>query len=178
MQIRNPKPELRTKPQILNRNEQNPTALSAFRLSNPAFRRLILFAGLFVIWIGWLAYLAITATRPTVLSRPQFLVSRLDVIAELHANNGKPALEVDVREVYWAAKGMEKPAKKITVVNLDKCDGYAGAGPYILPLTKDKGDQYQVAKIPLSPGFNPSSSKPRIYPETPETLRQLQSIHK
>jgi hypothetical protein len=164
---------------VVNSGSCQEDQLSPFQLSNPAFRRFLFFAALFLIWIGWLAYLAVTATRPIVLSRPQFLVSQLDVIAEVHSNNGKPVLEVDVREVHWAAKGIDKPAgKKISVVNLDKCDGYAGPGPYILPLTKDKGDQYQVAKIPLSPGFNPSSSKPRIYPETPETLRQLQSIHK
>ncbi len=153
--------------------------LSTFKFSNPQFRWLVLFAGLFVAWIGWLAYLAITATRPIVLSRPQFLVSKLDVIAEVHANNGKPAPEVVVREVHWSAKDIEKlEGKIIKVVNLSQCEGYTGPGLYILPLVNDKGDEYLVARIPLSPGFNPFTSNPRIYPKTPETLRQLNSIHK
>jgi hypothetical protein len=153
--------------------------LSTFKFSNPQFRRLVLFAGLFVVWIGWLAYLAITATRPIVLSRPQFLVSKLDVIAEVHANNGKPAPEVEVREVHWPEKGMnDLVGKRIKVVNLSGCEGFTGPGLYILPLVKDKGDEYKVAGIPLSPGFNPLSSKPRIYPKSPETLRELNSIHK
>jgi hypothetical protein len=68
--------------------------------------------------------------------------------------------------------------KRIKVVNLSGCEGFTGPGLYILPLVKDKGDEYKVAGIPLSPGFNPLSSKPRIYPKSPETLRELNSIHK
>ena len=157
--------------------------MSTFTFSNPQFRRLVFFAGLFLIWICWLVYLAITATRPIVLSRPQFLVSKLDVIAEVRANDSKPISDVEVREVHWPPKQADQLAgKKITVVNLSQCDGWNGPGLYILPLeetTDGKQDhEYQVARIPLSPGFNPSTSKPRIYPKTPETLRQLNSIHK
>ena len=158
--------------------------MSPFNLSNPRFRRLVLFAGLFVIWIGWLAYLAITSTRPIVLSRPQFLVSKLDIIAEVHGHNGKPDPDVTVREVHWPAKGHDQlVGKKITIVNLRQCEGWKDSGLYILPLAKEmpggkNGDEYEVANIPPSPGFPPQKSNPRIYPTTPETLRQLNEIRK
>jgi hypothetical protein len=157
---------------------------SPFKFSNPRFRLFLLFAGLFVVWIGWLAYLAITSTRPIVLSRPQFLVSKLDIIAEVHADNSKPDPKVDVREVHWPPKGMEQlVGRKITVGNLAQCDGWTGPGLYILPLATEtpepkNGSEYEVAKIPPSPGFSPAKSPPRIYPKTPETLRQLNEIQK
>src|SRR5437899_3319878 len=139
----------------------------------------MLFAGLFVMWIGWLAYLAITSTPPVVLSRAQFLVSKLDIIAEVHAHNGKPDPDVEVREVHWPAKGNDPlVGKKITIVNLRQCEGWKKPGLYILPLGKEtpsgkNGDEYEVANIPPSPGFTPKKNNPRIYPKTPETLRQL-----
>ena len=47
--------------------------------------RLLFAALLFFAWIGWLAYLAakVTLEPPIVLSRPQFLVSNLDVVAQV-----------------------------------------------------------------------------------------------
>ncbi len=52
--------------------------MDPIRKSNPQLGRLILAAALFVAWIGMLAILAATTTRPVVLSRPQFLVSDFD----------------------------------------------------------------------------------------------------
>ena len=52
-------------------------------------------AGLFAAWIGYLFYLALTAGHPpVVLSRPQFLVADLWVIAEVDATtrDGSPEL--------------------------------------------------------------------------------------
>jgi len=46
---------------------------------------------LFLAWISWLAYLAATTTHPLVLSRPQFLVTDLDVIAEVGGDEGSDA---------------------------------------------------------------------------------------
>src|SRR3954453_7223968 len=57
-------------------------------LMKPAVFRLVLFAGLFALWMGYLGYLVLTRPRtpqgaPLVLSRPQIQSSDVDVIAEI-----------------------------------------------------------------------------------------------
>src|SRR5208282_4262454 len=93
----------------------------------PAVVRLVVAAVLFAGWIGFLAYLAVTSSRPVVLSRPQFLVSTYDVIADVGETPGP----VTVREVVWP-KGA-KPANPIEVsTDLSKCKNWHGPGLYIL----------------------------------------------
>ena len=141
-------------------------------------------------WLSWLAYLAITATRPIVLSRPQFLVSTLDVIADLGEADGHANSEVKIYQVHWPPSGQAGLVDKtITVTNLSRSsatggwtfpDGWKGPGQYILPLVVN-GDNYRVAAVPLSPGYEPAHPQdlpPRIYPVTPETLHQLEEIPK
>ncbi|HEV3262690.1 MAG TPA: hypothetical protein VG013_37970 [Gemmataceae bacterium] len=160
------------------------TASSSTRPNNLRRRAkvwLVLSAGLFVAWIGWLAYLAATAKQPVVLSRPQFLVSTLDVIADVRETDGKPDAQATVREVHWPAQGERKlVGKTISVKNLSECQGWKGPGPYILPLARDMAGDFEVAAIPPSPGFPPGGKepKPRIYPLTPETEHQLHDIPK
>jgi hypothetical protein len=52
-------------------------------MRHPSRLRLLIAAGLFTAWIGWLVFLAATTTKPVVLSRPQFLHADAYVIAEL-----------------------------------------------------------------------------------------------
>lgn len=139
-----------------------------------AVLRLVLAIVLFAAWIGWLAHLALTASRPIVLSRPQFLVSNLDVIAQLTSPD---AAEVPVQGVHWppAAKARFE-GKKLRIANLAECAGWAGPGPYILALT-GSGENFRVAPTPPSPGYS-GLGQPRIYPLTPETEQQLDAIHK
>src|SRR5438128_1430645 len=69
-----------------------PAPTTGARRLHPAVLRLIAVALVFAAWIGYLVYLV--ATRPVtadgaplVLSRPQILVSELDVIAEVDATD-------------------------------------------------------------------------------------------
>src|SRR5262245_1750020 len=146
---------------------------------NNARIRLVVTAVLFLGWIGWLAYLAATTTRPVVLSRPQFLVSTLDVIAQVEGDH--PALTVTVVEVHWPPGQEDWKGKVITVINLPACEGWHGPDTYILPLVKD-GERFQVASLPTTPGYGSSAGalppRERIYPLTAETRRQLDSIQK
>jgi len=147
---------------------------------NGARVRLVIAAALFAAWLGWLAYLAATTTRPVVLSRPQFLVSTLDVIADVHAADHEPATDVIIRKVQWPVQGgQDLVDKKIHVTNLAGCAGWTGPGSYILPLVRD-GDAYRVAAIPPSPGYNALNDEApvRIYPATEEALHQLDEIRK
>jgi hypothetical protein len=147
--------------------------------------RLLLAAGLFAGWIGYLAYLAVTAGTqpisrqgPTVLSRPQFLVSTLDVIAQVNEVKDAPApTDATVVEVLW---GGPKPGEGhvLHVTNLAGCEGWAGPGQYILPLVQTVGaeDTYEVAPIPRSPGID--RHVPRIYPVTDQTREQFRQVLK
>jgi hypothetical protein len=143
---------------------------------------LIVTAVLFAAWLGWLTYLAATTSRPIVLSRAQLLVSTIDVIADVPEKDGRPADQATVTEVHWPSDGAEQKlvGKTIRVVNLADCEfKWTGPGRYILPLVKD-GDAFRVATIPPSPGFDSDmqGQQPRIYPLSPQTFEQLETIPK
>jgi len=138
--------------------------------------RLVLAVSPFVIWTGWPLYLTITTSRPVVLSRPQFLVSQLDVIAALEKPTGA-STQITVKEVCWPKSEEKWVGKTITVEGLSRFEGFIGPGDYILPLTRD-GEHYRITPLPPSPGFSGSMAKPRIYPVTPQTRWQLKQIPK
>jgi len=91
---------------------------------SPAVLRLALTALLFLGWIGYLLYLVLILPigphkEPLVLSRPQFLVSDLDVVARVDSLTGP----VVVEQVVYPASG---PAQRlvgatIVVTNLADC---------------------------------------------------------
>ena len=131
---------------------------------------------LFLGWIGWLVYLAATGTpRPPLLSRSQLLVSNLDVIASIDQLEGNTQ-KIKIDRVHWpqTQKGLE--GQTIDVPNLSACDGWKGPGPYIVPLSTNWKGSYQVAPPGPSPGFE--GGRPRIYPVTAATIRQLDEISK
>jgi hypothetical protein len=156
----------------------------------PAVVRLLVAALLFAGWLGYLIYLVATLPRtpagtPLVLSRPQILVSDLDVVAEVKGLKDP----IKIVEVLYPAseKGLE--GKEITVTNLKDCkplpraeqkaevkEDYAGPGQYLLPLRKvGDGPDYEVTPTPASPGYPPSGMRlgpPRIYPLLTERLKE------
>jgi hypothetical protein len=162
-----------------------------------ALGRLILTAALFAGWIGYLVFLVVTRTlgpdgTPVVLSRPQFLVSELDVVARLEAGEGKELVSPRVRieEVLYPDNAPVKAGDTLTVINLDLCKpwpiekdepaapDFTGSGPYLLALrraSKD-GETYEVVPIPPSPGY--AMGPPRIYPVNPQTRAQYRQVPK
>ncbi|MBY0526701.1 MAG: hypothetical protein K2R98_25110 [Gemmataceae bacterium] len=144
----------------------------------PAKVRLLVTVGLFVLWIGFLAYLAFATRNPVVLSRPQFLASAVDVIAEVDSQD---ASAVKVQEVHWPATLRDKlVGQTIRVGNLKDTVGWNGPDRYILALDIRPGGEFRVTPTPRSPGFDPGSKtyRPHIYPDTPEARRQLDEIPK
>jgi hypothetical protein len=158
--------------------------------------RLALAALLFASWIGWLVYLALTTTGTPILSRPQFLVSNLFVIADLTGDE-HPDPTATVEEVFWSAderQDQKLQKQQVAVIHLPRCgpkEGWQGPGQYILPLTRRKSGKnftYEVTPTPRSPGYpspyHPGNSAyspytsgpPRIYPATRQTMRQLEQI--
>jgi hypothetical protein len=163
--------------------------------------RLVLVSGVFLGWLGYLGYLVANRPHvgdawpmfgeswPLVVSRPQVMTSRVDVIAELPAPPGMGEVEVEVVEVLYP-EGASVP-KTIKVSHLEACHpiapprgpvppkDWSAAGRYLLPLVRVEGssDQYRVAAVPLSPGFDRPGVY-RIYPDTPETRAQYERIEK
>jgi hypothetical protein len=158
----------------------------------PARVRLVVCAALFVAWIGYLVYLAVTTTRPVILSRPQFLTADLYVIATVQGGGAgdAPAAAATIRQVVWSRYRDDLQEKdKIPLANLPESgpeQGWAGPGEYILPLTRTgagKRPTYQVTPIPRSPGYLPPAANPRtfevparIYLATPVARRELADL--
>ena len=152
---------------------------------NPKLLRLVLAAILFAGWMCYLGYLVYALPRPPqgdnlpiVLSRPQLLVSKVDVVGSINLKDGT----VKVAEVLYPPNA-EKPAKgeEIKVVNLDKVNPplkeQANLGACLIPLQPLDNGTYYVAYVPQTPGFF-SSEDARVYPATAETLAEYEQIQK
>lgn len=178
----------------------------------PIAARLIMTAALlalFLAWLGYLSYLVVCRPhtpsglsgafegRPLTLSRPQFLVSSLDVIAEVSGDKGE---KVVVKEVLFPRSS--PPLSSGTIIHVEDIEhcrpvpdplakqvepppDYSGPGLYLLPLQsigKDEDHRFQVVPTPPSPGFPASpgvhAGPPRIYPATDEMLTEYRGIAK
>ncbi len=160
---------------------------------------LTVFAALLAAWLVYLGWLAFTRPLqapgyPLVVSRPQVLVSELDVIGEVEevAPEGKPT-KVKVVEVLSAAEGVVVKAGDVLEVDgLPECrpvkrgqevpDDCPGPGKYLMPLRRSAAPpgRYEVCPVPASPGFRPSPFEPvrRVYRADAETRAQYARITK
>ena len=140
----------------------------------PALLRLVITTLLFTGWIGYLSYLVLAqrvSEGSIVLSRPQLLVSDLDVVASVPDLDGR----VQVTQVLYptaedgknGAAPAVQPGQTITITNLKQCRrlprdqekesdvplDWQGSGSYLLPLRRTTdGKDYEVVPTPPSPG--------------------------
>jgi hypothetical protein len=125
--------------------------------------RLVVSAGLFLAWIGFLAYLVARTRDPVILSRPQLVVSSVVLIADIKEQNSRPVAAVSVTKVAWALAPEDNnlAGSQLTIdglADVGHAQGWRGPGTYILPLTKRKtstGYTYEVTSLPMSPGYRP-----------------------
>jgi hypothetical protein len=153
-----------------------------------AYVRLGLISALFLGWLSYLGYLV--AERPAggmvVLSRPQFLISDLDVVANLKlGSNVATVIDVLYPDTNSAR---ELKGKDIKITNLEDCRppgdpdlvqrDLKADGEYLLALQdlSSGSEEYRVAPTPPSPGFDHGT--PRIYPFTKEVAAQYRQIRK
>jgi hypothetical protein len=174
----------------------------------PPAIRLLLTAVLFAGWLGYLTYLVLCRPhapgglvgafegRPVTLSRPQFLVSMLDVVAKLEDEKGETIV---IKEVLYPKEGAAvQTGQTIRVENIKDCrplpdpeskasppPDYTGPGEYLLPLQfheKNGKKRFEVVPIPPSPGFPPqhndSAGPPRIYPYNESIEAEYRQIAK
>jgi ribosomal protein L7/L12 len=130
--------------------------------------RLAVAAGLFLAWIGWLAYLVFTTHNPVILARPQFLVADLWVCGHIDGDNDRPGDKMLVREVLWTRDKIDQSLveKTLTVWDLPfarKAQGWAGPRDYLVPLKKvqeGKKTVFHLTPLPPSPGYPPLNNPP------------------
>jgi hypothetical protein len=147
----------------------------------PIVGRFVLAVAAFVLWLGWLGYLVLTASQPVVLSRSQFLVTECTIVAELHQPFDAPTT-VTVKEVHGPCAPpratSELPAvnSTIQITNLHQCGGWTESGDYILALVRNAdGFTYRVTPLPSTPGY-PGTNPPLIYPANAQTRSQMKSL--
>jgi hypothetical protein len=144
----------------------------------PATTRLLVIGTVFLAWLGYLAYQAMTrpvnaAGKPLVVSRPQVLTSDLDVIADVPSMDG--TVEITVDEVLFPSENNDvKAGDVIKVSNISECRpprprgadqpepplDWSGPGKYLLPLKKaPRKGEYEVAPVPPSPGYKATEAE-------------------
>src|SRR5690349_3751792 len=102
--------------------------------------RLVVSAILFLGWLGFLLYLVLDSST-IILSRPQFLIAQVYVIAEMSDDTKGVDPRVKIDEVLWSADPKDAKLTSQTIVLPEltlatKDHGWEGPGKYILPLQK------------------------------------------
>ncbi len=114
--------------------------------------RVVVFAVLFLAWLGFLLFLVVE-TKKTHVARPQFLVAQAVLLASVRDDDGKADPDVTVKEVLWGGKKLHagQQLRLTDLLGLQKVQGYAGSGDYVIPLMQH-GAGWQIAPI-ATPGY-------------------------
>ena len=154
---------------------------------NPRWR-LILAAVLFLGWMGWLGYTALTKSHGPMVSHAQAAAATHPVVAKVMVGaDNKPTDKATVVEALSGngpATGTE-----ITVVNLSGATGFEGEGDYLLLLVPTPVWRGQPNPAPALPTFeivgqqrSPGNDltgvgKPLIYRWNEDVRRQYEKLH-
>jgi len=150
---------------------------------NRAKLRLAIAILLFVGWLGFLAYLALLKANPVVVSRWQMMAATHAIVAQITLDSdGRPKEIAHVEQVF-PEKSQDGPAigQDLELSGLPKAHlpsgkpFAAGERRYLIPLTKEAGNQFHVVALPPSPGYD-FSSRLLIYPWTPDVERQVREL--
>jgi hypothetical protein len=139
--------------------------------------RLIVALLLFLAWMGYLGYAALTRSHSPIVSHSQAAAAEVAVVADVEADpDGKPSMKVKVIETLLPGGPMAGTA--LFVVNLPDARGFEGPGQYLLLLTPDLPQYYVVGQL-RSPGTDPSNSgKPAIYRWNDDVRKQYEKLHR
>ena len=134
--------------------------------------RLIAAALLFVGWMSWLGYAALSKSREPVVSRAQTAGAQVAVVATLSGDESPKSATV-TEPLSAGAPGVGTP---LDVVNLDNLQGYSGPGEYLLLLEK-QGDRYRVVGQQRSPGYDlAGAGKAHIYRWSEDVKAQAKKV--
>ncbi len=120
--------------------------------------RLVVSALLFLAWLGFLLYMFFE-TGTIILSRPQFLLAQVYVVAHVHvggraeASNGRATIV----EVLWSSDDAGRKLADQTIelpelLAFDRKNWHQGEVKFILPLQKTGAGAYEIVPIPRDPG--------------------------
>src|SRR5580692_7890809 len=91
---------------------------------------------LFIGWLGYLGYAALTKSHSPIVSHAQAAATELAVVADVEAkDDGKPAIKAKVVESL--TPGGPPAGTVLLVLNLPDAHGFEGPGQYLLLLTPD-----------------------------------------
>jgi hypothetical protein len=139
--------------------------------------RLFVALALFIAWMGFLGFAALTKSRSPIVSHAQAAAAEVAVVADVEANSeGKPAMKVKVVESL--TQGGPEPGTDLFVVNLPEVRGFEGSGQYLLLLSPDLPQYYVVGQL-RSPGNDLSGiGKPAIYRWSEDVRKQYEKLHR
>jgi hypothetical protein len=155
--------------------------------------RLIIALALFLGWMGYLGYAAITKSRSPVVSHIQAAAATFGIVADVNTDqDGKPSKKVRIIEVLYAqpAGGTLAAGTECEVMNLQDVRGFEGKGQYLLLLVPDQdssrnpGDpgplpRYKLVEQQRSPGsFVTEEGKPEIYRWNDDVRKQYEKLHR
>src|SRR5262249_12994236 len=133
--------------------------------------RLAIAAILLFGWLGYLGFLVVFERDPVVVSRSQAMASTQFVLAKVTVDpeTGLPNKSVEVVDDLRPL-GQSLKEKTITVWNIKDArvagtkDGFRGPGPYLLMLTKNSTEGFDLTPPPRAPGSDaPIRPKPWAY---------------
>ena len=136
--------------------------------------RLAVAALLFFGWLGYLGYAALSKSRGPVVSRAQAAAAQVVVVAAV-AGEEKPGGTATVTE---SLKDGPAVGTVLEVVNLPECNGWAGAGEYLMYLERvTPGEKFRVVGQQRSPGYDIGGvGKSMIYRWSPDVKAQAAKL--
>lgn len=125
-------------------------------------------AVVFLSWLGYLGYAAVTKSRAPVVSQVQAAAAEAAVVARWSGDGP----QVTLVEQLW---GPPVPGE-LQVVNLPAARGRNGPGDYLLFLAS-RGDAWEVVGPQRSPGLDlPGIGPPVVYPWSVDVQRQVEAL--
>lgn len=146
--------------------------------------RLVIALLLFVGWISYLGYAALTKSRSPIVSHAQVAATSVAIVAEVViSQEDKPSIHVKV--IQSLTPSGPPPGTEVTVLNLPNTRGFDGPGEYLLLLQPEFSFMHDAHELPpysvvsqqRSPGNDPSGvGKPAIYRWNDDVRKQAELL--
>jgi hypothetical protein len=149
--------------------------------------RLVVAFALFIGWMCYLGYAALTKSHSPIVSHAQAAAAEVAVVAEVEVSaDGKPDMKTKVVEAL--SPDAPPPGTELYVVNLPEVRGFEGPGQYLLLLLPDNFFRpkngnvlppFLVVGQLRSPGNDLSGvGKPAIYRWNEDVRKQYEKLHR
>jgi hypothetical protein len=136
--------------------------------------RLLVASVLFIAWMAYLGYAALTKSHSPIVSHIQVAAAPLAVVADVGTNaEGAPSPEAKVVESL--TPGGPPPGTVLRIPNLPAARGFVGTGQYLLLLDS----QFYIVGQLRSPGNDVAGyGIPDIYRWSDDVRKQYEKLHR